>query len=115
MKSIITILLLTFTGYLKAQTNIHGIARETNNGPLESASVFLFKGADTTISKTTVTDKEGRFVFSEIPAGIYHLRITAVGYEPVTGPSFTTAKKDKTLEIPAFDLNRKNNELQSVQ
>ncbi|HET7001224.1 MAG TPA: carboxypeptidase-like regulatory domain-containing protein, partial [Puia sp.] len=111
MKTFITILILIISGSLEAQTNIQGIAREANNGPLESVSVSLYKGADTTISKTTITDKEGRFVFSEIPAGIYHVRISAIGFESLTGSDFSIATKGKTVELPVFDLHRKNNEL----
>jgi iron complex outermembrane recepter protein len=114
MKAIITIFLLIISGYLEAQSNIHGIVREANNGPLESASISLFKGADTIILKTTFTDKEGRFAFPEIPAGIYHIRISAVGHETMMGANFNIEKKNKTLELPAFDLHIKNNELLSV-
>ena len=114
MKTIITLLLLSISGYLGAQTKVQGIAREVNNGPLESASISLFKGTDTTVSKTTVTNKEGRFIFSDVPAGTYHIRISAVGYETINGANFNIAGGNKTLELPAFDLKRKNNELQSV-
>ena len=114
MKTIITILMLSISGYLGAQTKVQGIVREANNGPLESASISLFKGIDTTVSKTTVTSKEGRFIFPDIPAGMYHIRISAVGYETVNGANFNIIAGNKSLELPAFDLKRKNNELQSV-
>ena len=114
MKTIITILLLSISGYLGAQTKIQGNVREANNGPLESANISLIKGNDTTVSRTAVTNKEGRFLFSDIPAGIYHVRISVVGFETVAGANFNIAAGDKTLELPAFNLNRKNNELQSV-
>jgi iron complex outermembrane receptor protein len=114
MKSIVTILMLIISASLEAQTDVHGIAREAKNGPLESASVSLYKGADTTISKTTVTDKEGRFVFTGLPTGIYHIRISAIGHEPLTGADFNIATKGKRVDLPAFDLHRKSNELQSV-
>jgi len=114
MKTIITILLLSISGYLGAQTKIQGNVREANNGPLESANISLIKGNDTTVSRTAVTNKEGRFLFSDIPAGIYHVRISVVGFETVIGTNFNIAAGDKTLELPAFNLNRKNNELQSV-
>ena len=114
MKTIITILLLSFAGYLHAQTTVQGIVRESKNSPLESASISLFKIPDTTIQKTTVSDKEGRYIFSDIPVGIYHIRVSAVGYETIIGPNFNIAAKDKKMELPAFDLVRKNNELQSV-
>jgi iron complex outermembrane recepter protein len=114
MKTIITILLLGISGYLGAQTKVQGIVREANNGPLESVSISLFKGADTTVLKITVTNKEGRFIFSGVPAGMYHIRISDVGYETIIGANFNIARGDKTLELPSFDLKRKNNELQSV-
>ena len=97
-----------------AQTKIQGNVQEANSVPLESVNISLIKGNDTTVSRTAVTNKEGRFLFSDIPAGIYHVRISAVGYETVVGAKFNIAAGNKTLELPAFNLNRKNNELQSV-
>jgi hypothetical protein len=114
MKTMITILLLSVSGCLNAQSKVQGIVREAMNGPLEAASISLIKGTDTTISKTTVTNKEGRFLFSDVPAGMYHIRISAVGFETNTGTNFNVTRRDKTLELPAFDLKRKNNQLQSV-
>ena len=114
MKTFITILLLSFSGYLSAQTKVQGFVQEANKSPLESASISLFKDADTTVSKTTISSKEGRFIFSDVPAGKYHLRISAVGYETITGENFRIAAGDKPLELPAFILIRKNNELLSV-
>ncbi len=114
MKTTITILLLCISGYVGAQTKVQGIAREANNEPVESASISLFKGTDTIVSKTTVTNKEGRFIFSDVTAGKYHIGISAVGYEAINGANFNIAGGNKTLELPAFDLKRKNNELQSV-
>ena len=106
--------MLSISGYLGAQTKVQGIVREANNGPLESVSISLFRGIDTTVSKTTVTSREGRFIFTEIPAGNYHIRISTVGYETVNGANFNIAAGNKTIELNAFDLKRKNNELQSV-
>ncbi|MEJ0080780.1 MAG: carboxypeptidase-like regulatory domain-containing protein [Puia sp.] len=80
MKTIITILLLSISGVYKRPDKGSGNRAETNNGPLESASIFLFKGTDTINSKTTVTNKEGKFIFSDVSTGIYHIRISAVGY-----------------------------------
>jgi len=114
MKTIITILMLIISGYVQAQTNIQGIAREAKGAPLESASVLLFKGTDTASLKTTVTGKEGRFAFSNIAAGVYHVRISAVGYEPISGDNFKIMAKDKTVELPAFDMHIKSNEMKSV-
>jgi hypothetical protein len=114
MKNIITILLLIISGYVDAQISIHGIAKEADKGPLESATVSLCRGTDTTVFKTTVTNHEGRFVFPEVHSGIYHIRISAIGYDPLTGTNFKIEANDKTVELLPFDLHRKNNELQSV-
>jgi iron complex outermembrane recepter protein len=114
MKTLITILLLSISGIIYGQRTVQGTVREENNLPLESASISLFKEADTAVLKTIMTNKEGMFTFSDISTGIYHIRISAVGHESVTGNNFIIYAGEKTLQLPAFDLKRKSNELQSV-
>ena len=114
MKIFITLLFLSFSGFLNAQTNISGIVREENNIPLDAASVSLMKGSDTLALKNEVTDREGKFSFPAIPAGIYYIRVSSVGYSPVTGPAFTIVSGTKQIELPVFNLKKQSSELQSV-
>jgi iron complex outermembrane receptor protein len=115
MKIFALLLILTFSGYFSnAQTQIRGIVREENGGPLEAVSVSLMKGADTSAFKNEVTDKEGKFSFSSVPPAVYHIRLTAVGHHPVTGAEFKVSGETRVLELPVFNLSKQSNELQSV-
>jgi iron complex outermembrane receptor protein len=114
MKIITTLLLLAFTGYLNAQTMVKGSIQDENKSPLEAASISLIKGNDTLAFKNEVSDKEGRFSFSAIPAGNYYVRISAIGHTKVDGTIFTIVSGMKTIELPVFNLQKQNNELASV-
>jgi iron complex outermembrane receptor protein len=114
MKIITTLLLLTFSGFLNAQTVIKGSVREENAGPLEAASISLMKGTDTVAFKNEVSDKEGSFSISGIPAGNYHIRVSAIGHGTVNGTGFSITTGTKLFEIPVFNLKKQNSELQSV-
>jgi len=114
MKIITTLLLLAFTGYLNAQTMVKGSIQDENKAPLDAASISLIKGNDTLAFKNEVSDKEGRFSFSAIPAGNYHVRISAIGHIKVDETIFTIVSGMKTIELPVFILQKQNNELASV-
>src|SRR4051794_7356091 len=114
MKALITILLLNMSSYLTAQTNIQGIVRDDNDGPVESATISLFKATDSNAIKTTVTAKDGHFMLSNLKTGAYHLGISAVGYVSITGASFNIREGDKLSEQFIFKLKKKSSELQSV-
>ncbi len=114
MKIITTILFLGFSGYLSAQTIIRGSVQEDSNSPLEAASISLVKGSDTLAYKSTMSDRNGKFSFSSIPSGNWHVRISSVGHESLNGNSFTIEQGSKLLELPALSLKKQNSELQSV-
>src|SRR5450432_1152882 len=114
MKSTITLLFLAFSTYLNAQTAIKGIVQEENHLGIEAVSVSLYRGADTTVFKNAITEKDGRFSFSTIQPGTYHIRISAIGYGSSKGPGFAVANGTKLLELPGFILKKQNNELQSI-
>src|SRR5580693_1072165 len=114
MKIITTLFLLIFTGYVNAQTLIKGSVQDENKSPLEAASISLIKGTDTLSFKNEVSNKEGKYSFSAIPAGSYYIRISSIGHVRVDGTVFTVVSGMKTLELPAFNLQKQNNELASV-
>src|SRR6266851_8383885 len=98
MKTLITLLILGFSGYLNAQTTIKGTVREENGGPVEAASISLLNGSDSLAYKMSLTDKEGKFSFSAIPAGAYHILVSAVGHGTINGAGFTLSNGTKALE-----------------
>jgi iron complex outermembrane recepter protein len=114
MKIISTLFFLSLTGYLNAQTLLKGSVQEENKSPLEAASVTLIKGADTLTYKNQMSNKNGDFSFAAVPAGNYHIRVSAIGHGPVDEPQFNILNGTKTMELPVFILKKQSNELASV-
>ena len=114
MKIAITILFLGFAGLLNAQTQVRGTIREDKDLSLESASIALLKVNDSLPVKTTVSDKDGKYSFTGVPAGSWRIRVTAIGHEPFLGTVFITSAGEKTLDLPGIILMKQNSELQSV-
>jgi iron complex outermembrane recepter protein len=115
MRIISTLLFLGISGFLHAQTGtLKGSVLGENNSPLEAATISLMKGSDTVSFKNEISGKDGKFSFPAIPAGVYHIRVSAVGYGPVNGMPFPIKPGVKMVELPVIVLARLSNELQTV-
>jgi hypothetical protein len=73
---------LLLSGYVsQAQTGaISGIIKDAENKEELIGVTVLLQGPN----KGAATDVEGKFVFNTIPVGVYSLKITYVGYNPLT-------------------------------
>lgn len=69
------VLALPFTANGQQTIKFSGVVTDSENQPLPAASVVLTPG-----NYGTVTDKEGKFVFGDLPAGNYTLRINYLGF-----------------------------------
>ncbi|MFT3746589.1 MAG: TonB-dependent receptor [Pyrinomonadaceae bacterium] len=73
------ILLLAAAVHASAQT-VSGIVKDPNGDVVAGASVTV-RGAQTRISRSTVTDRGGEFSFASLPVGDYKLSVAAKGFE----------------------------------
>lgn len=73
-----TVLLLTGVLHVAAQ-NINGTVLDEKSAPVEGASIVLTPG-----EKGTVTNKDGKFTYSQLTPGTYSLVVSFVGYESQT-------------------------------
>lgn len=55
---------------------------------LQAATVTLLKSKDSAVVKMSVSDKEGKFEFENVPNGKYLLLVSAVGHEKKYTPTF---------------------------
>ncbi len=69
-----SLLLLTGLLYASAQ-NITGTVLDEKNAPVEGASVMLTPG-----DKGTMTNKDGKFSYSQLTASTYRIEVSFVGY-----------------------------------
>lgn len=92
--------------YAQHNGSITGTVLTTDKTAMAGASVFLFKTNDSTLVKTAAADTDGRFTFSSLPASIYFLRVTAVGYDNYNGPAINITAEQINHTSPAIVLAR---------
>lgn len=97
MKRSLLLLLLSFTsiaGALAQRNLVTGTAQEKKTkNPVEFASVALLRPDSTAVLSTT-TDEEGRFSLQAKEAGKYIVKLSFVGFNPVTTNVELTAESD---------------------
>ncbi len=69
-------LALPFAAISQQTVTLLGVVTDSENQPLPAASVVLTPG-----NYGTVTDKDGKFLFGNLPAGDYSLRVIYLGYK----------------------------------
>lgn len=95
------VLFLSFPAY--SQTRISGsvkgtVSDSTSMQPLEFVSVAVKNLADSFVVQTTATDKTGKFLIKDLPAGNYELWLSFIGYQTRKIPfSITGQRKDADL------------------
>lgn len=60
---------------------LKGLVTDDTHKPIAGASISLLRYSDSSLFKTAVTGKEGRFDFDNLSGDKYLLMVTAVGYE----------------------------------
>ncbi len=99
----------TLTAYAQKTGTIKGTVQDTISGqPVASATITLFKKADSSLISFTMTDNKGYFQLTGIPNGNYRLLITHVKYHNTARPVVISAGgPDVHLHnIILYDLSR---------
>lgn len=119
MKKMITLLVLLIGGTIamqgQAQTSqpmVQGTVQDESQKTFESASASLLRAKDSSLVKTAVTDKSGKFQFENIAHGRYLVSITAVGFSPVSSPVFDVSNSPVLLN--PLVLQKHSDELKAV-
>ncbi|MCC8424273.1 outer membrane beta-barrel protein [Mucilaginibacter sp. UR6-11] len=103
---------LNFAAAQSAGSKLSGSVTD-NNTPLDGAKVSLLAGKDSTVIKTTLTKADGRFVFENLKAGSYSLRITSVGYKNYLSHDISITAQEP-VNLPAVHLSPSNTALKEV-
>lgn len=73
--------------------NISGLIQQQNGDPMPEIAVQIVE-----LDKHTLTDTQGRYHFTEIPSGAYHLKIQVIGAKEVQIP-FSVKDEDRAVEV----------------
>jgi iron complex outermembrane recepter protein len=100
-------------GLLQAQ-GISGIVRDNQGKFLAGASVALKKEKDSALIKISLSDSNGQYSFSSIPAGNYFITASHIAYSPASSSVFTVTESAAS-QVPPIELARASYELQQAQ
>ena len=92
---------------------VSGFAGDDKGKPLAGATITL-KTKDSVVIKLNISDASGRYAFSSIPAGLYFVTISHVGYLPANSAAFEV-KQDGTATISPVSLTPAPHELKEAQ
>ena len=96
-------LLLISSKILSQTFNLSGRVLDTDEKPIQFASIFYYSKSDTTkMIDGTITDLEGNYIFKKIVTGSYIIKSSFVGYE--TQKSFINCDKSDTSITNDFIL-----------
>jgi hypothetical protein len=65
----------------KVDTHVSGVILDEKQQPLPFAAIVLKAKHDSTVTKTALSEINGKFMLSNVPIGIFLLEITMLGYE----------------------------------
>ncbi|HLA11469.1 MAG TPA: TonB-dependent receptor [Pyrinomonadaceae bacterium] len=96
---LVLLLWLVSVTSISAQTTstITGEVRDTNSALLVGVRISA-KHLDTGVTRTTISEAQGRFVFPGLPVGVYELRAEQQGFETVVRPNVQLTVND-TVDI----------------
>ena len=71
---------------------------------IDAATISLLAGKDSSLIKTTVTDKAGNFVFENVKEGSYLVAANSIGHKQVYSKLFTFSKNQPSVIIEVLQL-----------
>jgi outer membrane receptor protein involved in Fe transport len=112
---LITALLLSFMLYAQNKPgNISGTVVNTENKPVESATIQLLKASDKALVKIAITGKSGDFAFEKIAEGKYILSVNAAGFDKLNSEAVEVTGTNPSVSLPAVQLAAKVKSLEGV-
>ncbi|MFT4095376.1 MAG: TonB-dependent receptor [Niabella sp.] len=91
---------------------ISGAITDTENKPLNAATVTLLNSKDSSVVKLNATNTSGNYVFEGIEAGSYFIMATTVGYNKAYSAAFEYTGDERKIET--LQLSKAATELSAV-
>ena len=117
MRNIFTLLALYVCSFAFSQNRIGkitGVITDESQKPIQSATVSLLKLKDSSLVKTAITDKEGRYLLEKITEGKFILAASSVGFKRVFGQSVDISSNNSSVTAGTIILPVQAGSLQEV-
>lgn len=87
-----------------AGARISGIVADARKQALSGATIILHSAQDTAFTQTKTGDKNGAFVFTNLPDGNYTLDVSYIGFKPYHSPKLTLDETHRIVLLPVILL-----------
>lgn len=103
--------------FVYSQTRISGFVHdETNQTPLEFASISIYSERDSSLVNGTISDVSGAFTLEKIEPGNYYLKFSFIGFNTKTNSGISISKGEiKNLGIITLSPDEMQLESVSIQ
>jgi len=91
---------------------ITGSITSTDGKPLDGATIYLLKAADSTLVKTALSNADGSYTLAGLKAGDYKLSAVTMGFAAYKGAAFKLIDQD--IALPGITLQPKGKALKEV-
>lgn len=85
-----------------------------NSKPIPSVTIILSHNSDSAFSRTTISAKDGAFLFEQLPYGYYDLQLSAIGYAKLKLDSIYIRTERFDFDLNEINLNKKTTQLDEV-
>ena len=96
------------------QGTVNGMLADELQKPVDYATIGLFKTADSSLVKTTLTAEDGKFQFLAVKTGNYYLKITRMGFATYKGNPFNLTEDKLTVDLSKINLKSEGKTLKAV-
>ncbi|MFI5151761.1 MAG: TonB-dependent receptor domain-containing protein [Chitinophagales bacterium] len=118
MKKIIWLAILSvlMIGASQAQNGgtVSGLVQDENKKPIELATASLLKASDSSVIKTSASDKTGKFIFNHVHPGKFLVSVSAVAHSVSYSTAFEISNANSSVSLEQFILKIKSTGLQEV-
>src|SRR6476469_1531318 len=111
----LTALFLLLTSMLFAQDGkITGSIITKDAKPFEGATIRLIRAKDSSAIKTTISGKDGLFIFEQVPDSKYFIAATAVAHNRAISKPIDINLQQRAIQLPALVLMVRDASLSDV-
>lgn len=111
--STITALLFSLAGFAKNTSSIRGSVTDPASKPLTAATISLLVSKDSSLYKAAISDNNGVYIFENVKAGSYLVKITSVNYKTWYSSNFEL-QEGSFYSVPAAVLATADKKLKEV-
>lgn len=112
--NLLTAISISIVSLAQTTAKVTGTIKVSNQQIIDAATISLFNSKDSTLVKTTVTDRDGNFLFENIQEGHYIVSAGSIGYKTAYSRSFILSDTHPSVSLGVLQLIPVDKDLKGV-